>query len=197
MRDIGRIKQVQIQRSSLKLGERPYRVYDPAPLMVVDSLLFNARGVIGLNADGARIIDVHHRDHPTSRNNGGVNGLSIGFTSHYRAMTDRYGDHVINGCAGENILVETEDQVELADLGARLVIRDSVTGESVYLTEIMVAAPCIEFCHYVHKANLQTAPLVADAVKAGLQFLGNGMRGFYLTPAGMGRVRAGDILLSG
>ncbi len=53
MHEIGRIKQVQIQRSSLKLGERPYRVYDPAPLLVVDSLALSARGVVGVTADGA------------------------------------------------------------------------------------------------------------------------------------------------
>jgi hypothetical protein len=35
MREIGSIKQLQIQRATLKQGQRPQRYYDPAPLLVV------------------------------------------------------------------------------------------------------------------------------------------------------------------
>ncbi len=44
---IGRIKLVQVQRSSLKAGERPNRYYDPAPLLPVDGLLLSPSGVVG------------------------------------------------------------------------------------------------------------------------------------------------------
>src|SRR2546430_5652355 len=36
MRELGRIVRLQIQRSSLKTGEKPRRRYDPAPLLAVD-----------------------------------------------------------------------------------------------------------------------------------------------------------------
>src|SRR5437763_11509151 len=35
LHEIGRVKQVQVQRSSLKVGERPHAYYDPTPLFVV------------------------------------------------------------------------------------------------------------------------------------------------------------------
>src|SRR6266513_3122825 len=38
MRDLGRIVRLQIQRASLKTGEKPTRVYDPTPLLAVDRL---------------------------------------------------------------------------------------------------------------------------------------------------------------
>ena len=44
MREIGLIKLVQIQRSSLKQGQRPQRYYDPTPLLVVERLLLAAPG---------------------------------------------------------------------------------------------------------------------------------------------------------
>lgn len=44
MREIGTIKLVQLQRSSLKLGQRPQRYYDPAPLLVIERLLLLRRG---------------------------------------------------------------------------------------------------------------------------------------------------------
>jgi hypothetical protein len=66
MREIGRIKLVQVQRASLKAGERPYRYFDPTPLLVVDGLLLSPGGVVGLTADGDRVVDVHHVEHPAS-----------------------------------------------------------------------------------------------------------------------------------
>ncbi len=56
MREIGLIKLVQVQRSSLKQGQRPQRYYDPAPL------LLSPPGVCAVSADGESIIDIHHAD---------------------------------------------------------------------------------------------------------------------------------------
>ena len=81
MREIGSIKQLQIQRSSLKQGQRPHRYYDPAPLLVVERLLLAPGGAIGVGAGGALLIDVHHAGHADSKNRQGANGISIGFTS--------------------------------------------------------------------------------------------------------------------
>jgi len=191
MREIGRVKQVQIQRSSLKLGERPTRIYDPSPLLVMDCISVNPSGVTGLMMDGAQIIDVHNVQHPDTKSSGS-NGVSVSFTGHYREIRAQYGPHLIDGCAGENILIEADRKFLLADLGVRLAFENAHTGEIAYVDDLMVAAPCVEFSHYVNKANLKTAPLPADQLKATLQFLNDGRRGFYATVFNTATIQAGD-----
>src|SRR5712692_5078569 len=111
MRELGRIVRLQIQRSSLKTGEKPQRVYDPSPLLSVDCLAVGPDGVLGHGGGGAWLVDVHHRAHPETKNEDGAHGVSLGFTSHYGAMHDRFGDRITIGCAGENIIVETAGRV--------------------------------------------------------------------------------------
>jgi hypothetical protein len=191
MREIGLIKHVQLQRSSLKQGQRPQRYYDPAPLLLVERLLLAPGGVSAVSAHGEPIIDVHHADHPETKNRLGTNGISIGFTSHYRAMRDRFGPHLTDGCAGENILIESDQVWSLDQLGAQLVIQ-TAGGALVSLTDLLVAAPCVEFSRF---AAGQGERLPAEALKAALQFLDNGMRGFYarlVDGSGEAIVREGD-----
>jgi hypothetical protein len=173
--EIGLIKHVQLQRSSLKQGQRPHRYYDPAPLLLVERLRLEAGGVSVMRVDGEPIIDVHHANHPETKQQLGVNGISIGFTSHYRAMRDRYGAHLTDGCAGENILVESDQLWSLDDLGAALLI-ECADGRRVALDGLVVAAPCVEFSRFAH---LSADPLTADQLRTTLQFLDGGMRGFY------------------
>lgn len=191
MREIGVIKHVQVQRSSLKQGQRPQRYYDPAPLLLVDRLRLDAGGVSAIGADGAPIIDVHHASHPETKQRLGINGISIGFTSHYRAMRDRYGAHLPDGCAGESILVESDRIWSIDDLGAALVIQ-SAAGQLVRLDGLVVAAPCVEFSRFAH---LSDEPLTSDQLRTTLQFLDGGMRGFYARLADeqpSADIRAGD-----
>src|SRR4051812_40755371 len=117
MQEIGLIKLVQLQRSSLKQGQRPQRYYDPAPLLVVDRLLLAPPGISAVSVNGEPIIDIHHADHPETKNSQGKNGISFGFTSHYRAMRECYGAHLPDGCAGENILIESDRVWSLDKLG--------------------------------------------------------------------------------
>src|SRR2546428_7336090 len=107
MRDVGRIVRLQIQRSSLKTGEKPTRVYDPAPLLVVDRLALGPDGVLGEGSDGSWLVDVHHRAHPRTKNEDGAHGVSLGFTSHYALMQQRFGDGSVPGRPGEKVLVES------------------------------------------------------------------------------------------
>jgi hypothetical protein len=191
MREIGAIKQSQIQRSSLKQGQRPYRYYDPAPLLPVERLRLNSGGALGIAGDGEQLVDVHHADHPDSKNRAGVNALSIGFTSHYRAMRERFGSHLADGCAGENMLIETDALWTLEALGQELVI-ECRDGRAVVLEGVIVAAPCVEFSRF---ANLSADPLSSDQLRATLQFLDGGVRGFYLrlgAAQGDAEIRAGD-----
>jgi hypothetical protein len=191
MREIGLIKHVQLQRSSLKQGQRPQRYYDPAPLLVVERLLLAPGGVSAVSADGEPIVDVHHASHPETKNRLGANGISIGFTSHYRAMRDRYGVHLTDGCAGENILVASDHVWSIDDLGAALLIQ-CADGQMVAVVDLMIAAPCVEFSRFAH---LSAEPLTSDQLRTTLQFLDGGMRGFYARLAN-GRddaeIRAGD-----
>lgn len=188
---IGRITLLQIQRASLKAGERPHSYYDPAPLLELPSLRLTRDGAIGQPAGGDPIVDVHNAGHPQSKNARGKNGTSIGFTSHYQAMRERFGPHLTDGCAGENIVVATERVLGLADLGSELLIVGD-DGRCARLGALVVAAPCVEFSRF---ANFAGEPLSPDELRATLQFLGEGMRGFYARLAeAEAEVKAGDLV---
>jgi hypothetical protein len=191
---IGSIKQMQIQRASLKAGAKPYRYYDPAPLLAVDQALLTSGGVIGIADTGEQIVDVHHSDHPASKSRQCSNGISLGFTGHYQDMRERFGTHLADGSAGENILVESDRVWTLAELGSQLAI-ETAAGALVRLSDLLVAAPCVEFSQF---AAGQAERLPAEALKETLQFLDDGMRGFYARlqqGAEDALVRVGDRLV--
>src|SRR5207302_5006030 len=68
MRELGRVVRLQIQRSSLKTGEKPHRVYDTVPILTVERLTVSPDGALGEADHGAWIVDVHHRMHPSTKN---------------------------------------------------------------------------------------------------------------------------------
>lgn len=177
MQAIGRIVQVQVQPSTLKIGHGSQQYYDPSPLCVVTHLHVTAHGAVGITEVGEEILDVHHEDHPASRNNDGLNDISLGFTSHYDAMREKFGPHLVNGCAGENILVQTERLYTLAELENGLAICVGATGQVLPVKRIAVAAPCVPFSNFAANDPL---PLAGERLKTTLQFLHNGIRGFYL-----------------
>ena len=177
MHFIGRVKQVQVQRSSLKVGERPQQCYDPSPLLVVSRLLLTKRGPIGITADGERIIDVHHADHPASRYRG-ENGISLGFTTHYQSMRTRFGPHLRDGIAGESILIEDDGREFRLDELVEGVAIKVASDQLILLAEIEVAAPCTPFSQFAAGDTLSK-----QALKETLQFLHYGRRGFYATLA--------------
>jgi hypothetical protein len=183
LRPIGKIVRLQIQPSPLKAGEKPHRTYDPSPLMAVERLALTAQGALARLPNGDAVLDVHHTAHPHSRNNGGKNDLSVGFTAHYAAMRERFGSHLADGCAGENILVETDRAVELVSLAQGLVVQPQGNAAPVWLAAARVAAPCEPFTHYALGSAVEAAEL-----KQALQFLEKGMRGFYFGWEGEGEV---------
>ena len=190
METIGRIVRLQVQVSSLKVGQRPLRRYDPAPLRAVPAVLLTEGGVLGVAEDGREILDVHHRDHPASKNRDGGNGISVGFTGHYAAMRARFGPHLADGIAGENILVETPYSYPEQDLARGLVI-ETAGGQTVRLERVVVAEPCVEFSRYAlrYDPNDRTD----RTVTAALTFLGDGMRGYYASYRGEpARIELGD-----
>jgi hypothetical protein len=180
VQDIGTVVRLQVQESSLKVGSKPRR-YDPAPLRSVPAICLGPAGVIGLAENGETIVDVHHREHPSSKNRGGENGISLGFTAHYLAMRRRFGQHLRDGIAGENILIEVDRQFPVEDLDNGVVV-EGAGGAPLELRQIIVAAPCVEFSRYALSFPDDARP---DAtVTEALRFLDAGMRGFYATYEG-------------
>src|SRR6266540_1793808 len=110
MRTIGRITRLQIQRGSLKRGEKPTRLYDPTPLLSVPALNVTPDGALGASPGGEDtwIVDVHHRAHPHTKNEDGLHGISLGFTLHYDARREHFGNRVEVGCAVENIFATSD-----------------------------------------------------------------------------------------
>jgi hypothetical protein len=190
MRLLGEIARVQVQRSSLKVGQPPRKRFDPSPLVEVAALRLDGGGVLGIGDDGEEIVDIHHPAHPDSRNRGGENGVSLGFTSHYAAMRQWFGPHLPDGIAGENVLIAADRRLSEADL-ARGVAIVTVGGGMVRLEKVVVATPCVEFTRYAMRFPADARP---DATVAeALAFLNDGMRGYYATYRGPAvRIAAGD-----
>src|SRR5437899_9130772 len=187
MRDLGRVVRLQVQRSSLKTGEKPNRRYDPAPLLPVDRLLIGPDGALGEGPDGSWLVDVHHRAHPRTKNEDGAHGVSLGFTSHYGLMRDRFGDRITLGCAGENIIVDTDRRVAFEDLERGVVLLAADGRELARLDVLQVAQPCRPFSGWALGGTVESAVL-----KETLQFLEGGTRGYYCRGVGSGILSVGD-----
>lgn len=171
---IGPIVRLQVQTSSLKHGERPRSWYDPAPIRAVPAMLLDEGGVTGV--DDGDIADVHHRDHPQSKHRR-ENGVSVGFTGHYSAMRTRFGDHLVDGIAGENILVDAVGVFSLADVMHGIVFVGA-HGLTI-LSAVEHAKPCVEFSKFCAGYAPERRP--DRAITETLQFLNHGTRGFYAT----------------
>lgn len=189
MRAIGSITRLQIQRGSLKRGEKPTRYYDPTPLLSVTALNVSPDGALGASpGDGESwIVDVHHRAHPRTKNEDGLHGVSIGFTSHYAAMREHFGDRLEVGCAGENIIAKVDRRFSYEDLASGVAIVAPDGTERVRLKVLQVAHPCRPFTGWALGKTVEP-----EELKKHLQFLDNGMRGFYCVGEGIGTVKLGD-----
>lgn len=191
-RNIGRIIRLQIQTSSLKVDGEPRRYYTPEPIRRVEALQVDD-GRITAMIDGHEVVDVHSAMHPDSRNRGNGNMLSVVFTSHYSIMRQEFGAHLVEGVAGENILVAYDDRLHLADIEHGLVIRNA-HGDELELGTVSVAHPCVEFSRF----SLDDLDASPQEVSQTLRFLDGGTRGFYgvVTSALPARIEVGDTLLA-
>lgn len=189
MVELGRIVRLQVQRSSLKVGPPGGKRYDPSPLLSVEQMVVDLNGASVDGPEGS-LLDVHHGFHPQSKNRGNINPLSIGFTGHYDHIRDRHGAHLVDGIAGENILVDTPQIVDLNAGTSGFVIKGD-DGRCVMLSAVTVAHPCVEFSRFVMGDPCAPAKQVSDV----LRFLDNGMRGFYAVAAdGRHEIRVGDMV---
>jgi MOSC domain-containing protein YiiM len=189
---LGTIKLVQLQPNGLIIEKPSGYFYDESRRVEVDQLLINKKGIEATTPNGEHILDIHHLDHPDKEYDDD-DLVCIGFTSHYDKMRERFGEHMVYGSAGENIIIEFPEQVWLEDLGDKLAIENQDTGQLLVLEQIQVAAPCEEFSHFA--AQKQDQRLPTSELKDILQFLSDGRRGFLLVlPEGQedGFVRPGD-----
>ena len=179
LQPIGDLAFVQVQAQPLKTSgpDNPY--YNPANLVVVQEVRLSPFGVVGVGADGERILDAHHADHPRSRF-GGSNGISVGFIGHYDRMRTRFGDPLPDGAAGENLIVSGPDAPKPEDLAGRLIF-ENPDGSRFEFRLVKAMAPCQEFSHYVNRSS---GTLPAGVLKDTLQFLDGGTRGYALELVG-------------
>jgi hypothetical protein len=178
MKLLGTVALLQIQRSSLTIGTGPGRYFDPAALLAVDELFLTTAGAFARAPDGSCLVDVHNAMHPFTRSRG-ENTLCVGFSRHYDAMRAHFGDPFPFGCAAENIIVDGPDpRVMPADVAAGLVI-ETDDGPAP-LTNVIVAPPCMPFAKYA----LRDRDAPTAAVKAAIQFIDQGVRGYYGAFAG-------------
>ena len=176
-REIGAVKLVQLQPSGLIIETPSGYFYDASRRVEVDQLLITSKGIEATTPGGKHVLDIHHMDHPNKEYDDD-DLVCIGFTSHYNAMRTHFGDHMVDGIAGENIIIDFDQEVWPEDLGQRIAIENAETGQLALLDMESFAAPCQEFSHFA--AQSQDEKLPADELKSILQFLGNGRRGFLL-----------------
>jgi hypothetical protein len=178
MRFLGEITRLQIQRSSLTIGSGPTRYFDPAALLVVEEMFLTPGGACAPAPDGSCLVDVHHAAHPFTRSRG-ENTLCFGFSRHYDALRARFGGSFSFGCAAENIIVDgPAPRITPADVAAGLVIETS-DGPAT-LANVIPAPPCMPFAKFALRAPAAST----DAIKSALQFMDDGMRGFYCNFSG-------------
>jgi hypothetical protein len=165
---VGEIVRLQVQRVPIKVRGIGYL---PQEILPVELASVDAWGMLGWH-DGAWVVDAHNKAHP-SRRGGGRRPLSLGFTGHYAAMAERFGDAPI-GIAGENMIVDGP-ALWLSDLGAGLIV-ELPEGE-LLLERPRVAAPCTEFTSFMLGLD-EVAPV--EDIEDALSDLHDGRRGFIV-----------------
>ena len=185
-----RIVRLQVQRGPLKTGRAPLRRYEPAALVPVISLLAGPRGVHGVTADGEQVLDVHHRDHPASRDRMGQAGILFIGTGDYLALRARYGEHLADGLAGETVLLDAPEGFAGRDLPPVVTVRTA--AGALDLQDVRPADPCVEFSRFCLRQ--EPSAVVDDAVRHALVDLDGGARGYRCVASSSATIALGDVL---
>src|SRR5205814_6249091 len=96
-------------------------------------------------------------------------------------MRDRFGERITLGCAGENIIVETEQRIAFEDLARGVVLLAPEGPELARLEVLQVAEPCRPFTGWalggvVEARVLKESLQFLEGCKCGYYCLGNGYR---------------------
>jgi hypothetical protein len=141
----GPIVRLQVQSSAIKVrGVREY--YTPKAICSVETVFLTPRGGSSITQAGEHLLDVYQQDHPRSRYRRG-NGISLCFTSHYHLLRARFGAHLHDGVAGENLLIATDQVITLEQVEKGLLIQ-TATGSLIPLSTLLIATPCEVFSRY-------------------------------------------------
>lgn len=189
-----RIVGLQIQTRPLKPGRAPHREYRPEALQRVDRLLVSERGNHGEWTDDTgehSAIDVHHQDHPQSRDRKGRGGISVLGTGDYVRLREHYGPHLVDGVAGESVLVDAPDGLAGSAFPADFSIRTASGLINFHLGR--VADPCVEFSRFCLREPPSSQ--VSDAVRKALVDLDDGHRGYRAAATGPGVISIGDVVV--
>ena len=197
-RRLGVVSLVQLQPSGLIVdvpGQASIpSVYDASRRVEVERLEISPRGIAATLPTGERVLDIHHLDHPDKAYDDD-DLVCVGFTAHYDAMRTEFGHHMVDGVAGENILIDYEHEVWPDDLGTTLAIENQDTGAVAILGLVSFAAPCVEFSRFC--AQRQHEEISTRRLGEILRFLDGGRRGFLLVldaALDMVTVRPGDTV---
>ncbi len=186
-----RIVGLQVQRYPIKAGRAPLRAYNPAALVPVVEVLAGPHGVRGVTAAGETVLDVHHQHHPQSRDRRGDAGIVFMGTGDYVALRKRYGDHLVNGIAGETLLLDAPDGLAGRSLPPAATV---LTAEGpLLLSGVRAADPCVEFSRYCLRQ--EPAADVSGDVQWTLAMLDGGARGYRCSAASQGPIRVGDFVV--
>ena len=107
-------------------------------------------------------------------------------------MIRRFGDWLADGIAGENILVRCDRHLSELELRSGIRIASS-DGAIIDLERVIVADPCVEFSRYAMRFPDDQRP--DRSVTEAVQFLSDGMRGYYAIYQGAPvSIRPGDLV---
>lgn len=181
VKQLGHVNLVQLQPNGLVVdtpGKTPTgHFYDATRLIQVDRLVITPMGIEATIPGGEHVLDIHHINHPDKAYDDD-DLICIGFTSHNDAMRTHFGEHMVNGIAGENIIIEYSEEVWPDDLRQKLGVENQDTGEMAILEMVNFASPCVEFSQFCIHSQYKKIP--PNKLKDILNFLGNGRRGFLL-----------------
>ena len=169
LRELGHVKLVQVQPSGLIIETPSGYFYDASRLLEVDRLHITSLGVEATTREGEHVLDIHHISHPDKAyDNDDL--VCIGFTSHYEAMRARFGEHMVDGIAGENIKLGSamRDFADLARKRPGLVILVRIEP----ILQFTVPGGCVKCFNQVSRvidgtlygARLYIAPLLDDGL---------------------------------
>lgn len=181
VRQLGHVRLVQLQPNGLII-DTPDKTptgyfYDATRLVQVDQLEITPLGIEAIIPGGEQVLDIDHINHPDKAYDDD-DLVCIGFTSHYDARRTHFGEHMGNGIAGENIIIEYSEEVWPDDLSQKSGIENQDNGEMANFEMVSFASPCVEFSKFCIQSQYEKIP--ANKIKEILKFLGNGRRGFSL-----------------
>ena len=183
-----RIVRLQVQTDPVKVGRAPLRRYDPSMIESVPRIEVGPAGVVGLAERLGEVMDVHHVDHPRSRDRKGNAGVTVMGTGDYARLRAAYGDHLTEGIAGETILVDAPDGLARRAMPDRITVLTA--GGPIPLRQVRVADPCVEFSRYC--LGQEPSATVDDAVRQALVDLDDGARGYRAVADDSGVIALGD-----